>query len=137
MNLAELRESLIKHEGWRNTVYTCTAGKPTIGVGHCLERPISVLAINQILSDDINDCIAEMDRAFNGWRNHDDARQNVLLELLFNLGAPRLAEFKRMWAALQAKDYAQAASELLDSKWAKQVGNRAVTLAERMRTGKL
>jgi lysozyme len=137
MNLDALRRSLITHEGWRNTAYEDSVGVLTVGVGHNLERPLSVIAINQILSDDINDCIAECDRAFPGWRNHDDARQNVLLELLFNLGAPRLAKFERMWSALQAKDYAQAANEMLSSKWAAQVGNRATTLAERMRTGKL
>lgn len=137
MNYEALRKSLIAHEGFRNAMYTCTAGVPTIGVGHSLHRPISNAAVDQILSDDINDTIAECDRAFPGWRNHNDARQNVLLELLFNIGAPRLAGFKKMWAALQAKDYAQAANELLDSKWAGQVGNRAVTLAERMREGKL
>lgn len=137
MNYPALRKSLELHEGRRGTMYTCTAGIPTIGVGHSLQRPISDAAIDQILSDDINTCIAELDRVFPGWRNHDDARQNVLLEMMFNLGAPRLRDFKRMWAALQIKDYDAAAKEMLNSGWAVQVGKRAVTLSQIMRTGEL
>lgn len=137
MNEPALRKSLELHEGRRGTMYTCTAGIPTIGVGHSLRRPISDAAIDQILSDDINTCIAELDRVFPGWRNHDDARQNVLLEMMFNLGAPRLRDFKRMWAALQIKDYDAAAKEMLNSGWAVQVGKRAVTLSQIMRTGEL
>lgn len=137
MNEQALRKSLELHEGRRNRLYTCTAGKPTVGVGHNLERPISNAAINQILSDDINESIAELDRVFPGWRNHDDARQNVLLEMMFNLGAPRLRDFKRMWAALQSKNYDEAAKEMMHSGWAVQVGKRAVTLSQIMRTGVL
>jgi lysozyme len=135
VNYHALRKSLELHEDRRNRLYHCTAGKPTIGVGHNLERPISDAAIDQILSDDINTCIAELDRAFNGWRNHNDARQNVLLEMMFNMGTSTLRDFKRMWAALQAKDYDEAAKQMMHSGWAVQVGKRAATLSNQMKSG--
>ena len=136
MNLDTLRASLIKHEGVRNLPYEDSVGELTIGIGHLMARPISRAAIDQILTDDINDCIRDMDRSCYGWRNHDSARQNVLLEMCFNLGVSRLLGFKRMWAALQRKDYAEAAAEMLSSKWAEQVKGRAITLAEAMKYGK-
>jgi lysozyme len=135
MNIPALVESLTKHEGLRLSMYTCSAGKPTIGIGHNLERPISERAAKVILDDDIADCIQDMDRAFPGWRAHSDARQNVLLEMCFNMGTVRLRKFKNMWAALEARDYDKAAEEMLLSSWRVQVGQRAHTLAERMRSG--
>jgi lysozyme len=135
VNLPDLVKSLKAHEGFRTTVYTCTAGKPTIGVGHNLETPISDKAIAQILSDDIDNCIAELDRIRPSWRGHNDSRQNVLIEMMFNLGAPKLDKFARMWGFLDARDYERAAYEMLDSGWAIQVGQRAKTLSTRMRIG--
>ena len=135
MILDDLVDSLIRHEGYRATVYTCTAGKPTIGVGHNLERPISDAAIMQILRDDIDDCISELDRIRPSWRGHNDARQNVLIEMMFNLGAPRLDKFVRMWGYLDARNYDKAAYEMLASNWAVQVGPRAKTLSDRMKKG--
>jgi len=135
VNLEALRSSLIDHEGWRNTMYRDHLGNWTVGVGHLMDRPLSDAAIDQILRDDIDTCIAEMDRQFDGWRDHDDVRQNVLIELCFNLGAPRLAKFRKMWAALALRRYSEAADEMLNSRWCVQVGRRAETLAERMRSG--
>jgi len=135
VNHAALKKSLRQHEGVKPMMYTDTVGIPTIGVGHNLQRPISVLAIEQILTDDITECITELDRAFPKWRDHDDNRQNVLVEMMFNLGAVRLAKFKRFWAAMDAKDYSTAAVEMQMSAWRRQVGQRAVTLANRMRDG--
>lgn len=135
MNIPDLIESLIQHEGYKHTVYTCPAGKLTIGVGHNLETPISDAAIMQILRDDIDTCVQELDRARPTWRQHDEARQNVLVEMCFNLGMSRLNKFMKMWAALDAKHYGEAAKQMLHSQWAVQVGKRAVALADHMRDG--
>lgn len=135
MNPQRIQESLIKHEGWKDTAYKDHLGNWTIGVGHLLSRPISPVAIKQILEDDIFEAVAELNRAFPDWNLHSDNVQNVLVELMFNLGAPNLGKFKKMWAALDERDYMQAAEEMLDSLWADQVGQRAETLADRMREG--
>ena len=135
MNHAALKKSLKSHEGIKPLLYLDSEGVPTIGVGHNLQRPISQAAIEQILTDDIAECVTELDRAFPKWRDHDDNRQNVLVEMMFNLGATRLAKFKRFWTAMDAKDYSTAAVEMQLSAWRKQVGQRAVTLSNRMRDG--
>src|SRR6185369_8902972 len=98
-------------------------------------EPMDDELIDLILDYDIRRSVKELDRAFKGWREHDDVRQNVLVELQFNMGAVVLGRFKQFWAAMQRKDYATAADELLDSAWAGQVGERAETLAERIRHG--
>jgi len=136
MNRALLVDSLVEHEGWRNTAYKDPLGILTVGVGHNLERPISDAAVKQILSDDIDAHIEEMDRLFPSWADHSDARQNVLLEMCINMGGPRLKGFVRMWEALSANDYTKAAYEMLNSQWAVQVGRRAKTLSVRMRDDK-
>jgi lysozyme len=59
----------------------------------------------------------------------------VVIDMAFNVGVPRLTGFKKMWAALHCGDYAEAAKEMMDSKWARQVGRRAERLSSMMETG--
>jgi len=65
----------------------------------------------------------------------DRIRQTVIANMTVNMGFRGVIQFKRMWAAIGRKDYAAAAREMLDSKWRRQVGNRAIELAEIMRSG--
>lgn len=136
MNLEKLKQSLKAHEGVKPFPYQDHLGNWTVGVGRNLDanglRPVE---IEYLLDNDIETAVAELDRVFPGWRNHSDNVQNVLVELSFAMGAPRLSGFKRMWAALDARDYPTAAAELLDSKWRQQVGQRAITLADKLRAG--
>lgn len=130
MDRQKLEDSLIVHEGIRNLPYEDSVGVLTIGVGHNLGKPISKAAIKQILNDDIDECLSELDRVFTTWRCHPDNVQRVMVEMMFNLGAPRFQKFRKMLQALHEKDYQTASKEMLDSKWAKQVGQRAKTLSE-------
>jgi lysozyme len=66
------------------------------------------------------------------WRNLDDNRQRVMANMCFNLGHPRLSNFKKFIGAMQISDWETAAVEMMDSKWAGQVGNRAVRLRDRV-----
>jgi lysozyme len=66
------------------------------------------------------------------WRNLDDNRQRILANMCFNLGYPRLSGFKNFLSALQVSDFEKAAVEMMDSKWADQVGDRAKRLRDRM-----
>jgi lysozyme len=136
MNLDELKESIKKHEGLKLKPYLCTAGKTSIGWGRNLDDiGISTAEAMVMLDNDIGRAVAELNRTRPGWKDHDDTRQNVLVELVFNLGMPRLLGFKKMWAALDRKDYAAAADEMMNSKWAVQVKGRAKTLSDKMRQG--
>lgn len=133
MNPEALRKSLKLHEGVKNRPYRDSEGLLTVGVGHLLDATMPDKLIDLILDYDIGLAIEELDRAFPIWRTLSTARQNVLIELMFNLGSPRLSKFVRFWAAIGKQDYAQASQELLTSKWADQVKGRAVTLAKRLR----
>jgi lysozyme len=136
MNMDALRASLLLHEGLRLKPYTDTVGKLSIGIGRNLDDVgISEKEAYAMLEADIAKCVQELHRAIPNWQKHNSARQNVLVELVFNLGMPRLQGFKKFLAALDAQNYPLAAAELMNSKWATQVGKRAETLAEQMRNG--
>lgn len=136
MNIPKLREMLTLHEGLKLKPYLCTAGKTTIAIGRNLDDVgITREEADMMLDHDIDRCIEELDRVLASWRTHDDVRQNVLIELVFNLGITRFLGFRKMIAALTAYDYATAAKEMKDSRWYTQVGQRAVTMCEMMRTG--
>jgi lysozyme len=68
------------------------------------------------------------------WRDLDDVRQRALINMAFNLRA-RLLGFTNTLAAIQASDWQKAHDEMLDSLWAKQVGERAQRLASMILTG--
>jgi len=129
MNFTKVKQSLKKHESVEAVPYQDSLGNWTVGVGHLMSRPLSAAAIEQILEDDVHVAIQDLDRDFTDWRQHPEPVQDVLVELMFAMGAPVFSEFKRMRAALDAVDYGSAAAELLDSTWAREVGARAQTLA--------
>ena len=138
MNRSRLIGSLISHEGIRNLVYEDSVGILTIGCGHNVETmPLSTNAMEVILEDDINVFVAELDRNWSHWeKDLSDCRQNVLIEMVFNLGWSRFKGFKKLIQAIKDKDYDTASEEMLDSRWAEQVGRRADNLAYQMKTNK-
>lgn len=135
MNLHRLERTL-KADEWESLKpYRCTAGKLTIGVGRNIEdNGISAEESLYLLRTDIARCIREL-KSFPWFLDLDGVRQEVLINMCFNLGFPRLIQFRRMLAAIQKGDFEAAADEMLNSKWAQQVGNRAQRLAEEMRHG--
>lgn len=136
MQKARLAEQLKSQEGFSHKPYQDTVGKITIGYGRNLEDVgISKDEADILLSNDIDLAHRELLRVMPSASSIDEARQNVLVNMIFNIGAPRFLGFKKMIAAVEARNYPLAAKEMLDSKWAKQVGKRANVLAEQMKTG--
>lgn len=136
MKKGRLKSVLIKHEGLRLKPYRDTVGKLTIGVGRNLDdRGITRDEALYMLENDIHIVEEELDQRIPWWRELDDVRQEVLLNMAFNLGVPKLMKFKNFLRALKEGNYAQAADEMLDSLWAQQVGRRAKELALAMRNG--
>ena len=134
----ELQKLLIKHEGLRLKPYKDSVGKLTIGVGRNLEDVgLSGAEVMILLNNDIDRATADCRRAFPWFDSLCPERQLVILSLCFNMGLDGLRRFTKMQSAIKAGDYILAADEMLDSLWAKQVGRRAVELAEIMETGKL
>ncbi len=117
-------------------VHNCSSGKLTIGVGRNLEDVgISKDEALYMLQNDIDRAIERLDKKFPTWRNLDDIRQEVLINMSFNLGY-KLFRFKKFLKAIEEKDYERASYEMLNSKWAEQVGRRAKELAYAMKYGK-
>lgn len=126
-----------KHEGLELFPYKCTAGFLTIGYGHNLEvKGITEEQAELILADDIDDVINALE--MHDWFNElDGVRQAVIIDMAFNLGVAGLFKFKNMIAAIKKENYDQAANEMFHSKWATQVGGRARTLTNMMKTGEI
>lgn len=145
MNYTKLYADLRKHEARRDYLYDdkdpdktvmAPLGKYTIGVGHNIEdNGLSEAVIDLMLEEDIQIAISACRHLFPSWSSVDEIRQTVLVNMSFNLGLGRLAGFRRMIAAVNKLDWQTAAAEMLDSKWATQVGKRARELANEMRGG--
>lgn len=136
MNKQRLVEQLERHEGLKLHPYKCTAGKTTIGIGrNLIDKGISPEEARVMLNNDINEFKREIESKLPIYNALDDARQNVILNMAFNLGVNGLLTFRNMINCISLQDYSGAANEMLNSKWAKQVGKRANELAEQMLTG--
>lgn len=133
----KLTDMLIDHEGMRRKPYRCTAGKLTIGVGRNLDdRGISPDEAMYMLANDIRDSRRELSAAFPWFDKLDEVRQAVLIDMCVNLGLSRLQGFRNTLALIGVGKYEAAAQEMLDSKWAEQVGRRAQRLSRMMATGR-
>jgi lysozyme len=136
MMMSKLIEDLKKDEGLMLKPYLCSAGKLTIGYGRNIEdKGISKQEAMIMLKNDIKECELQCKNAFWFYNNLNVVRQNILINMCFNLGIEGLKKFKRFLGYLEVNDYSNAAVEMLDSKWAKQVGIRAIRLAKEMETG--
>lgn len=135
-DIAKAAQYARKFEGLRLKPYKCPAGKLTIGYGHNLEdNGITKEVAEKLLKSDLQYADIECLSHIPSYARIDEARKFVLLDMCFNMGISRLLTFKKMLAALQEGYYERAAYEMLNSKWAKQVGRRAKELAEIMKTG--
>jgi lysozyme len=130
-------EDLKRDEGVRLKPYRCTAGKLTIGIGRNLDDiGISMAEAEMLLTNDIAVAKGSLDQHIPWWRKHPVPIQDCLINMVFNMGWPRLSGFKNMLTALEKGNYAEAADHALDSAWAKQVGDRAKRITDIMRAVK-
>ena len=143
MNLERLMESVKKHEGYRNKVYLDTLGKRTVGVGHlCVEdfweddKEYEERFLMEILAEDLQNAIngARELKEEHSCTDIDEIAQEIIVEMVFQLGKNGVSKFKNMWKALSEHNYTGASYEMLDSKWAKQTPNRAKSMAELMKS---
>ena len=139
MDMDKLLASVKKHEGYRNKVYLDTLGKRTVGVGHlCVEdfweddKEYEEKFLMTILEHDLETAIKGAERLCSNCPDIDDLAKEIIIEMVFQLGETGVSKFKNMWKALSALDYSTAASEMLDSRWAKQTPNRAKDMSAQM-----
>ena len=133
---SNLVSQLKRHEGLRLKAYKCTAGKVSIGFGRNLDdRGITQAEADLMLENDVLFLMSILPAKISFFNELDKARADVLVNMAFNLGVNGLLKFKKMLAAIDDGYFTRAAAEMLDSKWAFQVGDRALELAEQMKTG--
>lgn len=146
VNLDRLKRQLEIDEGKRLRVYLDHLGYPTVGIGHLIKESdppeIRSLQVNdkiteqqctQLFLEDVAIAVGDCKVIFDDWETYPSEVQEILVNMLFNLGRPRFLTFKNMIAAVYARDWEKAAYEMSDSRWANQVGARATRLIKRMR----
>jgi len=144
-------DDLKRHEGYKTKVYKCSAGKDSIGHGYNLEANCQNLSSEVLASlyqygidrefaevlliGTLKDVEHQLEEALDFFPDLTEARRDVLCNMGYNLGVPGLLKFKVTLGLLAKGKYVEASIQMLQSKWAKQVGNRARYLANVMRTG--
>lgn len=135
-DLLKLKQELERDEGRSAKPYTDTVGKLTIGVGWNLtDRGLPSWMIDMLFDLSVQDAEKDARAIFRNFDELTPARQRVVINMTFNMGLSRVLKFKKMIAAVLMEDWEEAAAQMLDSKWAKQVGARADRLADMMRVG--
>ena len=141
MDIERLKKQVIANEGVRKTAYKDTLNNWTIGVGHLIKLPdeeylldkeLTDLEVDQIFITDLNQAIDDARKFIDADSIPDEAFE-VVVDMAFNLGLPKLMAFQNFQQALRDKDFVKASYEMLDSLWAKQLPNRSKRLAKIMR----
>lgn len=143
MNIERVQKQLEIDEGVKYEIYEDHLGYPTFGIGHLVLKsdeefgmPIGSVVtherVNASFKHDLAVAIDECSILYNTWNCFPEEVQEILVNMMFNLGRPRLSKFKNFKAALEAKQWELAASEGRNSLWYRQVGNRAERLMTRL-----
>ena len=132
-----IKDMLVRHEGWKNKIYTDTRNISTIGVGFNLVSPgLYDEEIEFILMNRIGKCIKELSAKFSWFEHLDPPRYCAMIDLYYNMGE-KLFSFKQFIAEMQSAQYYHAADDLLDSNYAKQLPSRSSEIAYIIRHGEL
>lgn len=144
MNRENVFETLKEDEGVENRIYKDHLGYPTFGVGHLITKDdpefgqpvdteVSEERVWEAFEQDLDVAVDECEVLFEEeWHKFPGEVQEIVVNMMFNMGRPRLSKFKNFGAALVEHDWAKAAVEGRDSRWHKQVTNRAERLMVRL-----
>jgi lysozyme len=144
MNIEQLREQLEVDEGCVYEIYNDHLGYPTFGIGHLvtesdpeqgqsLGTAVSSERVVEAFESDIQSVLRDCNILYSDFDDLPEEAQQVIANMMFNLGRPRLSKFAGMKRGVDARDWNQAADEMVDSNWYRQVTNRADRLVERIR----
>ena len=144
MNLEKLREELEIDEGCKYEIYLDHLGYPTFGIGHLVvERDpeygkeigtyVPEYRVIKAFKQDIETVLSDCNRLYEDFEDLPEEAQRVIANMMFNMGYTRLSKFRGMKRGVDARDWNDAADEMVDSRWYNQVTNRATRLVERMR----
>ena len=144
MNREAVYEQLKIDEGVVYEVYLDHLGYPTFGIGHLIIEgdaehgsavgtTITEERVKECFEKDLDIAVSECEALFgDNWNNYPGELQEVLVNMMFNMGRGRLGGFKKFIAAINESDWNKASIEMMDSRWATQVGNRAIRLRDRV-----
>ena len=144
MNIEKLREELAADEGEVNEIYLDHLGLPTFGIGHLVlasdpesglpvGTPIDNDRVVEAFESDIETVLSDCNKLYSDFDDLPEEAQRVIANMMFNMGRPRLSKFKGMKSGVDARDWNRAADEMVDSRWYRQVTNRADRLVTRVR----
>ena len=143
MNIDRVRKQLEIDEGVVYEIYNDHLGYPTFGIGHLVRKTdpeyglmvgdsVSKERVQEAFEADLTVACNECSILYYDWHKFPDEVQEILVNMMFNLGRPRLSKFRNMKKALDKRDWKLAAVEGRDSLWYRQVSNRAERLMTRM-----
>ena len=143
MDIEKLREELKADEGVKYEVYLDHLGLPTCGIGHLIKdsdpeyelevgTEIGEERVNELFEEDINVTIDECRKLYYDFDKLPEEAQLIICNMMFNMGRPRLSRFHKMKRAVENREWKEASNEMKDSKWYRQVTNRADRLCNRM-----
>ena len=143
MNVEQLRDTLKVDEGCVNSIYLDHLNLPTLGIGHLINEwdeeygkpvgtPVSQERVNELFDKDIQITIDECEQLFGNFQDLPEEVQQILANMMFNLGRPRLSKFRKLCKAVAERNWKECAIQMEDSKWHKQVTKRADRLISRM-----
>jgi len=144
MNLEQLSAEIEADEGCVLEVYLDHLGYPTVGVGHLVlesdeewNKPVgtkvSLERVRVLLRDDLVRTASDCGKLYNDFSKLPEEAQLIIANMMFNMGLPRLSKFKKMKEAVDERRWNEAAAQMKDSKWYRQVTNRAERLCQRMK----
>ena len=145
MDINRLRVEIENDEGCKYEVYLDHLGLPTCGIGHLIKEDdpehglevgtkIDEERVNELFETDIKVTIDECKLIYNDFDDLPEEAQYIIANMMFNMGRPRLSRFHKMKQAVDNRDWKEAANQMIDSRWYKQVPNRANRLVNRMKS---
>ena len=145
MDIEQLRNELSKDEGCVHEVYLDHLGNPTFGIGHLIRScdseseceigtAISESRVIAVFEEDIQNVISDCEKLYPDFDDLPEEVQLIIANMMFNMGYTRLNKFKGMKRGVDTRDWNTAANEMVDSRWYKQVTERADRLVTRMRS---
>jgi len=144
MDLVKLREQLEIDEGVKYDIYLDHLGYPTFGIGHLITEDdpehgqpigteVSKERVEEAFEKDCEWVVRDCHKLYDSFDDLPEEVQQIVANMMFNLGYPRLSAFKGMKAGVDSQNWNEAADQMVDSRWYRQVGVRAERLVERMR----
>ena len=144
MNIDQLREELKVDEGCVYEIYLDHLGYPTFGIGHLVTKndrefglsvgtDVDEYRVHEVFEEDVQTVLSDCKKLYHNFYHLPEEVQLIIANMMFNMGLTRLSKFKGMKRGIDDCDWQAAADEMVDSRWYRQVTNRAERLVKRMR----